>query len=273
MIAGALRQRSGEKPFLKWVGGKRQLLDQILPFIPERFGTYHEPFVGGGALYFALSPERAILSDSNRRLIRTYLGVRDHVDEVVQRLSRLKNNRETFERIRARPIDRYTDAEVAAWLIYLNKTGFNGLYRVNSKNIFNVPFGDMKNPNICDEPRLRACSGALARATILEASYTTVLDRAVAGDFVYFDPPYVPLSTSSMFVSYTKVGFNAADQLKLVEIARTLKTRGVHVLLSNSAAPAVREMYAGFDVREVHTTRLVGAKAASRGAIKELLIR
>ncbi|MCC6647943.1 MAG: Dam family site-specific DNA-(adenine-N6)-methyltransferase [Polyangiaceae bacterium] len=260
-------------PFWKWVGGKRQLLSRLVPMVPARFGRYHEPFIGGGALYFALGPRHATIADSNTRLVRTYRGVQGHVDEVILRLSGLSNDRETFERVRASDVDAMSDAGVAAWLVYLNKTGFNGLYRVNSRNIYNVPFGAMTKPNICDERRLRACAAQLATTEILDAGFETVLDRASKGDFVYFDPPYVPLSTSSMFVSYTKDGFGMDDQRRLVEVAATLKRRGVHVLLSNSAAPAVYELYRGFEIEEVELQRLVGAKSSSRGAIKELLIR
>lgn len=268
-----VRAASGEKPFIKWVGGKRQLLPHILPLVPAEFGRYHEPFLGGGALFFALCPRQAVLSDSNTRLIRAYRGVRNHVAEVIDRLSQLTLGRAAFEAVRALDIDADTDPAVAAWLIYLNKTGFNGLYRVNSRDEYNVPYGDMTNPNVCDAPRLRACSRVLARAKLVDGPFEGVLRRAKPGDFVYFDPPYVPLSATSTFVSYTKAGFDMADQQRLVEVARELKRRGVHVLLSNSAAPAVYELYRGFDVHEVQTTRLVGAKASSRGAIKELLIR
>ncbi len=263
----------GVKPFLKWVGGKRKLLPHILPMLPAKFGRYHEPFVGGGALFFARRPERATLADSNSRLVRAYRGVRDHVDEVVLRLSDMPHEKATFEKVRASDVDAMSDAGVAWWLVYLNKTGFNGLYRVNSRNIFNVPFGDMTAPRICDEPRLRACSHALQGVEVLESEFETVLDRAEKGDFVYFDPPYVPMSASSCFVSYTKTGFDMPAQQRLVEVAATLKRRGVHVLLSNSAAPAVYELYSAFDIQEVSLNRLVGASAASRGKIKELLIR
>lgn len=267
------REPSGGKPFVKWVGGKRKLLSRILPLVPARFGRYHEPFVGGGALFFATQPPRATLADSNTRLIRTYRGVRDHVDEVVLRLSGMPHDKATFERVRASLVDEMSDAGVAAWLIYLIKTGFNGLYRVNSRNLFNVPFGDMHQPTICDEPRLRACSRALQGVELVDGEFEGVLDRAKKGDFVYFDPPYVPLSASSDFVNYTKGGFDMAAQQRLVEVAATLKQRGVSVLLSNSAAPAVYELYRGFEIHEVPVTRAVGAKASSRGVIKELLIR
>jgi DNA adenine methylase len=171
-------------------------------------------------------------------------------------------------------IDTQTDAEVAAWFIYLNKVGFNGLYRVNRKNRFNVPFGRHKNPTICDAPTLRACSAALASATLEKADFASAVERAVAGDLVYFDPPYVPLSVTSSFTSYTSDGFGYDDQVRLRDLALELKRRGVHVLLSNSSAVLVRDLYeSGFTTVEVSATRLVNSKVAGRGAITELVIR
>jgi DNA adenine methylase len=260
------------KPFLKWVGGKRQLLPQILARVPRRYGAFHEPFVGGGAVYFALEPARAFLSDSNERLIRTYLGVRDDCERVIEQLARLAHSREVFERLRTRAIDRRPDAEVAAWMIYLNRTGYNGLYRVNSKNQFNVPFGRYARPRICRPENLRACSRALAGAELSVGDFSEVLERAQPGDFAYFDPPYVPLSATSSFTSYTQGGFDPDAQIRLRDVARALKKKKVHVLLSNSSSPHVRELYRGFDVREVAASRNVNSKAEGRGKIVELLI-
>lgn len=259
---------------MKWVGGKRQLLGAIEPLVPERFGTYHEPFVGGGALFFHLGHRPAVLSDANERLVRTYLGVRDACEKVIERLAahRAQHDKAFFLRMRDEPIDEREDHEVAAWFIYLNKTAFNGLYRVNSRNRFNVPFGDYKNPSICDAENLRACARALAGVEILVEPFDTVLDRARPGDFVYFDPPYVPLSVTSSFTSYTRDRFDMPEQARLRDVARALGERGVHVLLSNSAAPAVRELYAGFEQREVLAARSINSKGDGRGAIAELLI-
>jgi DNA adenine methylase len=266
---------SRAKPFLKWAGGKRQLLAQLDRFVPARFGTYHEPFVGGGALFFHLAPAKAVLTDNNDRLVRAYRGVRDGVERVIRLLSSYPHDKEFFLSFREHDVDRDSDAEVAAWMIYLNKTGFNGLYRVNSQNRFNVPFGRYTDPNICDEDGLRACSRALADADLpLGEDFTSVLHRAKKGDFVYFDPPYVPLSASSSFTSYTSEGFGLAEHARLRDVALDLKQRGVHVLLSNSSAPAVLELYAeGFTVERVDAQRAVNSKASGRGPVTELIIR
>lgn len=262
------------RPFIKWVGGKRQLVERMKRYVPDRFGTYHEPFVGGGALFFELLPPRAILSDVNERLIRTYRGVRDEPEKVIERLREYPHEKEFFLEMRAKDIDASEhDDEVAAWFIYLNKTGYNGLYRVNSRNIFNVPFGDYKNPRICDAGNIRACSRALQNVKLEVSSFDAVLDRAKPGDFVYFDPPYVPLSVTSYFTSYTSQGFDMQDQVELRDVALELKKRDVHVLLSNSSAEAVRELYSDFERIEVGATRMVNSKADARGSVIELLIR
>jgi DNA adenine methylase len=261
------------RPFVKWVGGKRQLLDQLLKHVPERYSTYFEPFVGGGALFFALRPAKAVLADVNERLIRTYKGVRDDVDGVIKLLRKYPYDSEFFYRMREREIDAGSDAEVAAWFIYLNKTGFNGLYRVNRDNRFNVPFGRYARPTICDERTLRACSAALARVELLVADFEEVVASAKKRDLVYFDPPYVPLSATSYFTSYTSSGFDAKEQIRLRDVALKLKRRGASVLLSNSSAPFVRDLYAqGFKLVEVPAIRMVNSKASARGAIPELLI-
>ncbi len=262
------------KPFLKWAGGKRQLLGDIWPHLPARYGRYFEPFIGGGALFFALGPPRAVLTDVNERLIRAYKGVRDDVDTVIELLRGYPHDATFFYRFRDVDIDKKTDAQVAAWFVYLNKTGFNGLYRVNRDNKFNVPFGRYANPKICDERALRSCSAALKKAELLMCDFAAAVAQAKRGDFVYFDPPYVPLSATSSFTSYTKGGFGAEDQERLRDVACKLKKRGVHVLLSNSSAPFVRDLYKGkFDLVEVSATRSVNSKATARGAITELLLK
>ncbi|MDP9035570.1 MAG: DNA adenine methylase [Myxococcota bacterium] len=261
------------RPFLKWAGGKRQLLPSLLQNAPAKPHRYFEPFVGGGALFFALRPKRAVLADVNERLIRAYAGVRNSVDAVIRLLGSYPHDRGFFYNLRDTNVDSGTDAEVAAWFIYLNRTGFNGLYRVNRANRFNVPFGRYSNPTICDEPTLRACAAALAGVDLRVGDFENVVDEAKDGDFVYFDPPYVPLSTTSSFRSYTSKGFAEDEQERLRDTARRLKERGVRVLLSNSSAPSVRTLYAdGFSIREVSATRLVNSKAKGRGAIVELLI-
>lgn len=262
------------RPFLKWVGGKRQILPALAEHIPACYGTYHEPFVGAGALFFAADPARAVLGDINRRLIRTWRGVRDDVERVIALLREYPHDRGFFLRMRERDIDAAPDHELAAWMIYLNKTAYNGLYRVNRRNIFNVPFGRYTNPTLCDATNLRACSHALRNVEIVEEDFASVLTRAKTGDFVYCDPPYVPLSATSSFTSYSAEGFGVEDQIRLRDVARDLKERGVHVLLSNSCAGFVREIYgSGFVVEEVFAARAVNCKAANRGKIVELMIR
>lgn len=261
---------------MKWAGGKRQLLAELRRFVPERFGRYYEPFVGGGALFFALGPARATLSDDNERLVHTYLGVKRDVDAVIAKLRVHKERHSESYYYRMRTLDveaMKDDAERAAWLIYLNKTGYNGLYRVNSRNQFNVPLGRYVDPSICDEPNLRACAAALRRATVRCEDFAQAVRSAREGDFVYFDPPYVPLTTTSSFTSYTSKGFGPPEQQRLRDVALALKKRGVRVLLSNSAAPAVRELYArDFELEIVHAERKVNSRADGRGRIAEYVI-
>src|SRR5258706_11412152 len=241
-------ENGSARPFVKWAGGKRQLLSSLLQHAPRDAPSYFEPFIGGGALFFALRPKRAVLADVNERLIRTYTGVKNNVEDVIRLLKSYPHSPAFFYRFRQKKIDGASDAEVAAWFIYLNKTGFNGLYRVNRDNRFNVPFARYASPNICDEPTLRACSAALAGTELLVEDFAKVVAKAKRGDFVYFHPPYVPLSVTSSFTSYTSVGFGEAEQKRLRDTALKLKKRGVRVLLSNSSSPMVRELYAGFAV-------------------------
>ncbi|MEO8178076.1 MAG: DNA adenine methylase [Deltaproteobacteria bacterium] len=280
-LRGALPRAEGScRPFIKWAGGKRQLLPELRRYVPAHFERYIEPFVGGGALFFELSSRlgsartpRALLADVNERLIRTYQGVRDSVEDVITLLREFKHEEKFYYSVRERAIDSQSDAEVAAWLIYLNKIGFNGLYRVNRQNRFNVPFGRHKNPTICDEQTLRGCSRALSGVELQVARFEQAVEHAQPGDLVYFDPPYVPVSVTSSFTKYTWDGFDADAQVRLRDVALGLKQRGVHVLLSNSSASSVRELYSkDFKIAEVSATRLVNSKAARRGAITELVI-
>jgi DNA adenine methylase len=266
--------RHPAKPFLKWVGGKRQLLGALLDRIPDGFQTYHEPFLGGGALFFALRPTSACLSDTNHRLIGAYRGVRDDVSSVITSLVNRPVSREFFETERRRQVDGLPDADVAAWLIYLNRTGYNGLYRVNRKGQFNVPFGRYTNPTTCDPETLLACSTALQKAQLSNEDFETVLTRAVAGDFVYFDPPYIPISRNSSFTRYTAGQFDLHDHRRLRDVALELKRRGVNVLISNSAAPAVFRLYeSDFQIETVSAARYVNSDPLGRGKIFETLIR
>ena len=271
------------RPFVKWAGGKRRLLNDLRPLIPEHFGRYHEPFVGGGALFFNLASRRnpepepwATLSDANRRLVRTYRAVRDVPDRLLERLAQLESDhdKDHFYAVRALDPDSFVDdVEVAAWFIYLNKTAFNGLYRVNRKGRFNVPIGRYDRPNICDPSAIRAASAALQGAEIHNEGFEKVLDRAQPGDVVYFDPPYVPASKTASFTDYTRDGFTIDDQARLRDVASELKLRGVRVILSNSDVPVVRDLYrSGFDLQTVKCGRSINSKASARGRVGELLI-
>ncbi len=262
------------KPFVKWVGGKRQLLPELRKRLPSSFGTYHEPFVGGGALFFDLAPSSAVLTDSNERLVRTYRAIRDDVESVIGVLTTYPHDQEFYEKLRSLDPDDADNAIVAAWFVYLNKCGFNGLYRVNKSGVFNVPFGDQKNPTICDADNLRACSAALQGVEIRHEHFANVLSRAKTNDLVYFDPPYVPLSASSNFTAYTSSGFDLSEQVKLRDVARELKRRGVHVLLSNSSAPLVETLYGdGFECSRVDASRAINSDGAKRGKVAEVILR
>ena len=269
------------QPFLKWVGGKRRVLPEIFKDMPEVFAHYYEPFVGGGALFFHMRSHghlmdgQITISDANLRLIRTYRAVRDNVEGLIERLQvyKARHSKEFFYDLRAVDIDRKrSDVDVAAWMIYLNKTAFNGLYRVNKKNKFNAPFGRYTNPNICDVHNLRACSTALQNVEIVHAYFDHMRKRVQAKDFVYFDPPYVPISVTSSFTSYTHGGFGALEQRILRDFALELKEKGVHVTLSNSDHPLVRDLYQGFRVRSIQVGRSINSKASARGKVGEVLI-
>lgn len=266
---------SDARPFLKWVGGKRQLLPVLRERMPSSYGRYFEPFVGGGALFFNVRPGRcAVLGDANPRLVRTYRAIRDNVEAVIGALAEYRYDRDEYASARQIDPDALSDTGCAAWFIYVNKTGFNGLYRVNRAGRFNVPFGKYTNPTICDAENLRACSVALTGVDLRIGDFAETVADACAGDFVYFDPPYVPLSATSSFTSYAAGGFGPDAQRRLRDVAAGLLDSGVHVLLSNSSAGMVRELYGGkpFTVDEVDATRSVNCKAEKRGAIKELVM-
>ena len=269
-------------PLLKYVGGKRQLLPEIRKYMapPGTYGRYFEPFVGGGAVFFDLytHPDagpvsrKAWLCDSNAELMTTYAGVRDNVDAVIRALREYAELHDTEHYYLVRAQQPKEPHLVAARMIYLNRTCYNGLYRVNKKGGFNVPIGRYTNPTICDEKNLRAVSRVLKSAELVTGDFEQVLSNAIEGDFVYCDPPYPPTSATSDFTSYTANGFNLADHERLVVCARRLKERGVRVLLSNADLPVVRKMYEGFEMRSVQANRAINSKGGKRGAVGELLI-
>ena len=264
-------------PIVKWVGGKRQLMFELLKNMPENYNRYFEPFIGGGALFFELQPDNAYISDMNEELINLYKVVRDNVDELITDLQKHDISKEYFMEIRN--IDRteeygnWSDIQKASRFIYLNRTCFNGMYRVNSKGEFNVPFGHYKNPRILDENNLINCSNLLQRTEIKHADFSEILKRVKKGDFVYFDPPYVPLSETSSFTSYTKDGFDMDMQFKLRDVCDELDTMGVKFLLSNSDTKLVNELYENYNIKKVFASRQINANADGRGKITEVLVR
>lgn len=269
------------KPFVKWVGGKRQLLRQFREFglypkgFDEQKNTYYEPFVGGGAVFFELAPPQAIISDINKDLIITYEVVRDRVDELIKSLRGHINTKDYYLMMRAKNPAKMSDVEVASRFIYLNRTCFNGMYRVNSKGQFNVPYGKYIHPVICDECNLRAASDALKNVNVLYANYHDAIASAKAGDFVYLDPPYYPLNATSSFTSYTKQGFLAKEQEELRDAYVELSKRGCYVMESNSNTEFIRKLYCNIDnvsIHEVYAARAINANAYGRGKIKELVI-
>lgn len=272
MTAGGRTEERVPHPFLKWAGGKGQLLDQYDPLFPKRYRRYLEPFVGGGAVFFHLRPARAVLSDGNAELIDCFRAVREEVRAVIAALRLHRYDRDHFYAVRAIEPETLTLAERAARTIFLNRTCFNGLYRVNSRGRFNVPFGRYVNPKILDAENLRACSRALRRARIECAPFQAVLGEARRGDFVYFDPPYHPRSKTSCFTAYEPGGFTADDQRELARVYSALDRRGVLLMLSNSDTPLIRELYRGFRIVEVRATRSINSKTEGRGAIRELVV-
>jgi len=265
------------RPFLKWAGGKGSLLSEILRRVPENFDRYVEPFLGGGAVFFALAPKRALLSDLNEELINTFTMVRNHPEDLLEHLRSHKHSRKYFSNLR--DLDRSSDywtrnsIEKASRLIYLNKTCFNGLYRVNSRGEFNVPFGDYKNPNFADTENIHACSQALQHVDLRSGPFENLEADIRKGDFVYFDPPYVPLNASSNFESYTKDGFGPENQQRLADFCRRLDAKGISFMLSNSDTSFVRELFSAFQIEVVQAARAINSKSERRGKVSEVIVR
>lgn len=264
-------------PIVKWVGGKRQIMTDLLCNIPKSFNRYFEPFIGGGALFFELQPDNAYISDINEELINLYTVVKDNFFDLIIDLNKHEVSKDYFLKIRN--IDRtdeynnLSNIQRASRFIYLNKTCFNGLYRVNSQGQFNVPFGNYKNPRIIDENNLINCSQLLKKTEIKCADFSAILNKVEKGDFVYFDPPYVPLNNTSNFTSYTKEGFGLDLQYKLWEVCNELDRKGVYFMLSNSDTKFVNDLYSNYKITKVFATRAVNANADGRGKITEVLVR
>lgn len=267
-------------PILKWVGGKRQLLPEIMPMIEKKCSTYVEPFVGGGAVFFELQPKKAIINDYNDELVNVYNMVRDNCEELVIALKEHEKNNSSDYFYDIRALDReptyneMLNVERAARIIYLNKTCYNGLYRVNAAGQFNSPYGRYKNPNIVNEKVLKAISKYLQTndIKILNSDYKDALKGLRKGAFVYLDPPYMPISSSSSFTGYTEGGFSYQHQVELKNECDKLRKKGIKFLQSNSDCPEVRELYKDYEIKTVKAKRSINSNASKRGEINEVLI-
>jgi len=265
------------KPFLKWVGGKRQLILQMNDYFPKEFNKYIEPFLGGGAIFFYLLPETAILIDVNKELINTYNIIKNNVSELIKSLKKHKNEKDYYYEVRSKDrnpeeYSKLSDVNKASRTIYLNRCCFNGLYRVNSKGQFNVPFGKYKNPKFCDKENLFASHKALKNVLLINDSFEKCLDFAEKDDFIYFDPPYVPISRSANFTSYTKGNFSKEDQIRLFNVYKNLDERGCKVMLSNSYSDFILGLYKDYQINILYAKRAINSDGSKRGKIKELLI-
>lgn len=267
-------------PVVKWVGGKRQLLNEITPLLPKKITSYCEPFLGGGAVLFSIQPSKAIVNDLNGDLIVVYETIRDDVETLIADLKKHENTPEYFYSIRDMDRNKETyqsmsKVERASRLLYLNKTCFNGLFRVNSSGEFNSPFGHYKNPNIVNEPVLRAVSKYFASSSITfcNEDFATTLDKVGKGSFVYLDPPYDPVSDTASFTGYNKGGFDKNEQIRLKKCCDELTKKGIKFMLSNSATDFIKELYEGYNISVVKAKRAINSDASKRGAIEEVLIR
>lgn len=270
-------------PVVKWVGGKRQLLPEIKKYSPKKYSTYFEPFVGGGAVLFELQPKNAIVNDINKELINLYSVIKNNVDDLIEKLSDTETYSNTSDcYYRVRELDRepqkynkMTGVDRAARILYLNKTCYNGLYRVNSMGEFNSPFGSYKNPNIVNSITLKAVSKYFNESNIkfLNGDFEKTVKTAKKDDFVYFDPPYAPISKTSNFTGYNENGFGENEQIRLKELCDTLDKKGVKFLLSNSDCEFIRELYKDYNIVTIKAKRTINSNANNRGAISEVLIR
>jgi len=266
--------------FVKWAGGKNQLLEQFRNLYPKKIQGYFEPFLGGGAVFFYIkkkhNPKNIHLSDINPELINCYEVVKNSSDALIEllKIHKSKHSKEYYYAIRRQDPDHLSRVEAAARFLYLNKTCFNGLYRVNSKGKFNVPIGSYidKAPGIFDEKTIKEASALLQAAKLTTEPFENILSKAGKGDFIYLDPPYLPLSKSSYFTSYTKDDFSEKDQKKLAEVFRMLDKKGCLVMLSNSDHPLIRSLYSGYRMETVKASRAINCIGSGRGKITELVI-
>lgn len=264
------------RPFLKWAGGKTKLLPELLKRLPRHYNNYFEPFAGGGALFFELSPRKAFLSDINEELINTYRVIRENLPELLEDLEKHTYSSEYFYKIRnadrLRDFSSWDPIKRASRLIYLNKSCYNGLYRVNARGEFNTPFGDYSNPRIFDRENLSACSTLLKDATLACGSFRVFEQHMKRGDFVYFDPPYVPVSKTANFTGYAKDGFSEDLQISLRDLCYRLTKKGVMFMLSNSYSEFVLESYKTFQIEVVEAPRAINSAAGKRQKVKEVLV-
>lgn len=275
-----MRKNKLVQPVLKWVGGKRQLLPEIEKYIPSTYKAYYEPFVGGGAVLFHLQPKTAVINDINGELINLYSIIKDDVEALITDLQRHRNESDYFYEIREldrkkEEYNRLSAVERASRVIYLNKTCYNGLFRVNRAGEFNSPFGSYKNPNIVNEITLRAVSNYFNKSDIRfeNTDFVQALDGIKRGSFVYFDPPYDPVSSSASFTGYDKGGFDRAEQQRLKELCDSLNEKGVKFLLSNSSTDFIRDLYKDYKIEIIKAKRAINSKGDSRGEIDEVLVR
>lgn len=268
------------RPFLKWAGGKRQLLPEINKYVPKKYKTYYEPFLGGGAILFYLQPKNATINDSNTELINCYEVIRDSLDELIEDLKKHQNEESYYYKMRELDRtntykDNYDKVKRASRILYLNKTCYNGLFRVNSQGQFNVPFGRYKNPNILDEAVLRAVNKYLNnnQVKILNTDFEKAVLDAKKGDFVYFDPPYDPVSQTASFTGYDVNGFDRNEQERLKSVFDDLTLRGCKALLSNADTEFIIELYGSYKIEKISATRAINSNALKRGKISEVLVR
>jgi len=259
-------------PFLKWAGGKRSLVPALTALLPASYGDYYEPFLGGGAVFFALGPARAFLNDANEELINCYAVVRDRLDELLGALAEHRNTEEHYQRVRAqRPAD-LDEVARAARLVFLNRTCFNGLYRVNRHGEFNTPYGHYRKPTLVPEKSLRDASAALQGVGLTAVGYRDACATATAGDLVYLDPPYVPAGGHADFRRYHREQFREDDHEELATLFKELDARGCHVRLSNAHTPFVLDLYADWTIHEVTTRRPINSDGARRGPVREVVV-
>jgi len=270
------------KPFLKWAGGKHYLADEILKRLPQNINTYYEPAVGAGAIFFELAEQKrfkkACISDINSELIKTYATIKNNVNGLIMLLqtieyrhNKAKHPHDYYYKMRELDVSLLNDVQTAARMIYLNRTGWHGLYRVNKSGGFNVPPGPDLHPTILNEANLRAVSRVLKNVTITCQDFEVTIKPAINGDAVYIDPPYWPVKQGG-FVSYTGSGFSSTEQIRVAAVAQKLKDKNVHVVLSNAAVPAVEKLYAGFEIDHVEVPRRISSNGAGRGKVGEVLI-